>query len=527
MVRAYHLRRVIVELIKKNIHMEQRIKWAASQISLEEDQNISDQKPDAYKIICKSACVKVEETKPVEEAVWIKGCLEYKVLYLTDEKERQMCSMEGKMPFEEKIYTDRNVTGDSLRVHTKVDDLTIRLINSRKMNIRCIIGVEITQDNLYDEEVVMDVENPQMCEILKKPLEVTTVVLDTKDIYRVREELEVPDGLPNIYSIIWKDVRMEGLNFIPMDGKIGISGETNCFFLYEGEEEAIPRCFEVSRPFSGMLDVPECRENTQLRMDYEMEPAHIEVKPDYDGEERQIDVEMELKLYIKLYQNATLAVVADAYGIQEKMEPVMKESHCEKILKKENGKIKVNDSWENKGNPGIEMQILRASGNILEEEVKMMEDSAVLSGILHVDILCAVKEESEPYRCISMDIPYEHSVPVNGASQNCPYYSKICIEQLGAIQQGERMDIRAILTYQLMVYQVVAKPLLIDMNKAETGKEQKELPVMSVYFAKENENIWEVGKKYQVPLVTIRNLNQLAEDTLCDGQKVLIVKETV
>ena len=517
-----------MELIKKNIHMEQRIKWAASQISLEEDQNISDQKPDAYKIICKNACVKVEETKPVEEAVWIKGYLEYMVLYLTDERERQMCSMEGKIPFEEKIYTDRNVSGDSLRVCTKVDDLTIRLINSRKMNIRCIIGVEITQDNLYDEEVVMDVENPQMCEILKKPLEVTTVVLDTKDIYRVREELEVPDAMPNIYSIIWKDIRVEGLNFVPMDGKIGISGETNCFFLYEGEEdEVLPRYFEVSRPFSGILDVPECRENTQLRIDYEMEQAHIEVKTDYDGEERQIDMEMELKLYIKLYQNATLAVVADAYGIQEKMEPIMKESRCERILKKEIGKIKVNDSWENRENPGVEMQILRVSGNILEEEVNMIEDSAELSGILHVDVLCATKEESEPYRCISMDIPYEHSVPVHGASQHCPYFGKICIEQLGAMQQGERMDIRAILSYQIMVYQVVAKPLLMDMKRAEMEKEQKPLPVMSVYFAKENENIWEVGKKYQVPLVTIRNLNQLTEDTLSDGQKVLIVKETV
>ena len=92
-----------MELIKKNIHMEQRIKWATAQISLEEDQNISDQKPDAYKIICKNANVKLEETKPVEEAVWIKGTLEYKVLYLTDEKEKRLCSMEGKIPFEEKI----------------------------------------------------------------------------------------------------------------------------------------------------------------------------------------------------------------------------------------------------------------------------------------------------------------------------------------------------------------------------------------------------------------------------------------
>lgn len=516
-----------MELIKKNIHMEQRIKWATAQISLEEDQNISDQKPDAYKIICKNASVKVEETKPVEEAVWIKGTLEYKVLYLTDEKEKQLCSMEGKIPFEEKIYTNKNVSGDSLRVLTRMDDLTIRLINSRKMNIRCIIGVDITQDELYDEEVVMDVENPQMCEILKKPLDVTTIILDTKDIYRVREELEVPDGMPNIYSIIWKDIRIEGLNFVPMDGKVGISGETNCFFLYEGEEETVPQYFEISRPFSGILDVPECRENTQLRMDYEIEHAHIEVKPDYDGEERQIDMEMEIKLYIKLYQNATLSVVADAYGIQEKMEPVMRESRCEKIIKRESGKIKVNDTWENKEKPGMETQILRISGSILEEEVVLIEDGVELGGILHVDILCAVNEENEPYRCISMDIPYEHSISLSGVAEQTSYYGKVCIEQLGVMLQGDKIEIRSILSYQLMVYQMMAKSLLVDMKRVEAEKEQKVLPVMSVYFAKENESIWEVGKKYQVPLVTIRNLNQLTEDTLCDGQKVLIVKESI
>lgn len=517
-----------MELIKKNIHMEQRIKWAAAQISLEEDQNISDQKPDAYKIICKNACVKVEETKPVEEAVWIKGFLEYKVLYLTDEKEKQLCSIEGNIPFEEKIYTDKNVSGESLRVLAKVDDLTIRLINSRKLNIRSIVGVVITQDELYDEEVVMDVEDPQMCEILKKPLDVTTIVLDTRDIYRVREELEVPDGMPNIYTIIWKDIRVEGLNFVPMDGKIGISGETNGFFLYEGEEEdSIPRYFEVSRPFSGILDIPECRENTLLRIDYEVEPAHVEVKPDYDGEERQIDMEVEMKLYIKLYQNVTVSVVADAYGILEKMDPVMKESRCEKIIKKESGKIKTGDTWENTEKPGAEMQILRVSGHILEEEVELKEEEAQLSGILHVDVLCAVKEENDPYRCISMDIPYDHNVSVNGAAHQCPYYGKICLEQLGTVMQGDKIEVRAILTYQLMVYQTVAEPLLMDMRKTEAEKDQKVLPVMSVYFAKENESIWEVGKKYQVPLTTIRDLNQLTEDTLHDGQKVLIVKEMV
>lgn len=521
-----------MELVKKNIHMERRIKCSEAQISLEEDQNISDQKPDAYKIICKNAWVKVEETKPVEEAVWIKGFLGYSVLYLTDEKEKRLCSIEGKIPFEEKIYTEKNVSGDSLRVLAKVDDLTIRLINSRKLNIRSIISAVITQDELYDEEVVMDMENPQMqenmagCEILKKPLDVTAVVLDTRDIYRVREEWEVPDGMPNIYSLVWQDVRLDGLNFVPMDGKIAISGETNGFFLYEGEEEEnLPRYFESSRAFSGILDIPECRENSQIRIDYEAEPALVEVKPDYDGEERQITIEIELKLYIKLYQNMTIPVVADAYGISEKMEPVMKESRLEKIIKKENGKIKVSDTGENTESPGTEMQILRVSSHILEEMVNMKEAEAELSGIFHADLLCAVKEENDPYRCISVDIPFEHSIAVNGADPNCPYYGKLCIEQVSAIIQGDKIEIRAILTYQFLAYQIVAEPLLIDMKKIDAEKENEVLPVMSVYFAKDHENIWEIGKKYQVPLGTIRNLNQLTEDTLQEGQKILIVKE--
>ena len=44
-----------MELIKKNIHMDHCQELAYTQISLEEDQNISDQKPDALRVICKKA----------------------------------------------------------------------------------------------------------------------------------------------------------------------------------------------------------------------------------------------------------------------------------------------------------------------------------------------------------------------------------------------------------------------------------------------------------------------------------------
>ena len=516
-----------MELIKKNIHMEHRINWASTQISLEEDQNISDQKPDAFKIICKKAGVKVEEAKPVEEAVWVKGVLDYTVLYLTDEKEKRLCSMEGQIPFEEKVYTEKNVSGDSMRIQTKAEDLSILVINSRKINIRSVIGLEITQDELYDEEVAVDVNHQEHCEILKKPMDITTILLDTRDIYRIREEIQVPDGLPNIYSLIWKNVRIDGLSFTPMEGRIGIAGEVNAFFLYEGEEEeTMPRYFEVNRPFSGVLEVPECKENMQIRMDYEVEPVYIETKPDYDGEERQIELDAEIRLYIKIYQNMTLSLVADAYSISENIVPVMKDSTAERILKKESGKIKVSDMWENTENPGEELQILHIDGNLSEEEVQIGEEEAGLDGVVHVEILCSVNDEMNPYRCIGMDIPYHHSLTVNGAMPQSPYYGKVCIEQINAVMQGERIEARVILMYQLLVYQIVSEPLLTEIKREESNPE-KTLPGMAVYFAKDNENIWEIGKKYQVPLCGIRDINQLNTDVLQEGQKILIVKEMV
>lgn len=517
-----------MELVKKNIHMERQINWASTQVSIEEDQNISDQKPDAFKIICKKADVKTEEIRPVEEAVWVKGVMEYRILYLTDEKEKGLCSMEGKIPFEEKIYTEKNVSGEGLRAEVIVEDVTIRLINSRKLNIRAILGLTLKQGELYDEEVVVDVEEPKKCEILKKPIEVTTMALDTRDIYRIREEIQVPDGFPNIYNLLWKDIKVDGVMFTIMEGRIGISGEVNAFFMYEGEEEEnIPRYFEISRPFSGTLDIAESRENMPFRVDYEPENINVEIKPDYDGEEREIDLDIELRLYIKMYNNCVIPLVADAYGIQENLIPVMKDAELMRVAGKEEGKIKVNSVWENTEDPGSELQILHTDGMLVEDKMNVKEGEISLDGVAHIELLCASNAETLPYRCVMLDIPYNHTLTVSGAMPWNPCSGRVGIEQINAVVQGDRIEVRVILAYRLFVHDKMKERLLVELKRTEAEENEKAFPVMSVYFARDNENIWEVGKRYRVSLDSIRKINELGTDELQEGQKLLIVKELV
>lgn len=517
-----------MELIKKNIHMEHCQNLAYTQISLEEDQNISDQKPDAFRVVCKKADVRIGETKAQDDYVLIKGALVYQVLYLTDEAEKRICSMNGEIAFEEKVYTNRSSMYDEVRIAARAEDMTIRLINSRKINIRCIVAVSVLCDSLYDEEIVTDVMEPTSCEILKKTLDITSIVLDTRDIFRIKDEFSVPDGYPNIYELVWKDIRIDGLRFIPMDGRIGVQGEWTAFIMYEGEEEeTVPRCFEISRPIDGYLEVPDCRDNMTLCVDWEPEQAQMEVRTDYDGEERLVGLDMELKLFIKLYSNEELPVVADAYGLQERLEPVMKDGTYKYIIKNECGKIKISDTWEKQDNSEQITQILHTVACIVDEKNVVADNEISITGVVHMELLCKTEDPNEPYCCVTLDVPYKQNVSVMQLTKDSPYYVKTSIEQIHAAIQGDRIEVRGLLGYCLIAYRKTVEPMLVGMEKVIDKGQEKALPVMSVYFAKEQEALWDIGKKYRVSLNGIKEINQINSDVLSGGERILIAKEIV
>ena len=69
-----------MELIKKNIHMDRVRTQAVSQITLEEDMNIPDQKPDVNSLCFDRASVMIDEVKPYTDYVQVRGRLCFAVL---------------------------------------------------------------------------------------------------------------------------------------------------------------------------------------------------------------------------------------------------------------------------------------------------------------------------------------------------------------------------------------------------------------------------------------------------------------
>ena len=50
------------------------------------------------------------------------------------------------------------------------------------------------------------------------------------------------------------------------------------------------------------------------------------------------------------------------------------------------------------------------------------------------------------------------------------------------------------------------------------------LPGIAVYMVKAGDSLWDIGKRYYVPVSAIRQTNNLSSDEIKAGDKLLIVK---
>ena len=120
-----------MDLVKKNIHMDRIRSEAVNQITLEDDLNVPDQKPDVSSLNFENGTIIIDEVRPGTDQVNVRGRLIFDVLYHTNEGGSSLISLEGKIPFEEKINMQGIRSTDDVMVEGQIEDLSINIINSR------------------------------------------------------------------------------------------------------------------------------------------------------------------------------------------------------------------------------------------------------------------------------------------------------------------------------------------------------------------------------------------------------------
>lgn len=517
-----------MELVKKNIHFNRIAKEARNQITLEEDVNIPDTKEDIEAILFHNNRIIIEEAKAGDQKVHIRGKIVYSILYRSEESGR-LCSMEGSIPIDEQLYMEGISGADKVMVKSQVEDFSVGIINSRKISIQTILELYVYVQELYDEQITTGLNDVE-CEVLQKECDFTQLAVCKKDIFRFRENINIPNNMPNVEDIVWSSIKVQDVEYKPLDGQLSVQGKVHVFVIYDGERESRNQMYQATIPFSTVMECSGSNMNMTSQITYEIVDSQLHLETDFDGEARSFSVELVLELDMKLYEPQKVAVLWDIYGIQKDLNPNAETIAYDVLIGQQNGTIKVSDKMNLSEAENGQAKILYADCKSLLEKCDVTNDGILINGMLACQVFYQVGMDENEHSSSQWMIPFSQMVEwpegISGKMENISCNVQLnCSEPQFAFDMDGNMEAKANVAYDILAFEKMAGRNITNVDVKEMDMEKcNNLPSMAIYFAKQGDTLWEMGKKYCVPIKQIREMNHLSSDEMKAGEKVLIVR---
>lgn len=516
-----------MELLKKNIHMNWQKARAENRMTLSEDFNIPDKKPDALGLIQKKGTVKLDEVRAGDGQMQIKGNLEVHILYAAEGDGPSIHRLKAKIPFEEKMVLAGAAPGDVVDVRPELEDLKVRLINSRKFSIQALISLEGVLEELYDVQAGVEVHAEEGLSIKTRELNPLSLAVRTRDILRIKEEISLSSNKPNIGELLWDSVELRGSDVRVLDGELDIRGELFVFVLYEADGEKNTReWMEASLPFQQKIECPGSKTSHVPDVDISLTGVELQEAPDYDGEQRLIQVEAVLGLNIRLYEEENVRILEDVYTPEKELMPVKKEETYESLVIRNYSKCRSADRIKMSKEAPRMLQFCHSQGDVRIDDAEMTPKGIQVEGSIHVTILYVTSDDTMPFAVMQGDVPFQQLVEVEGLDENCRFRINAGLEQLSAAMiDSEEIEVKAGVSLNVFVVRNHKASCMTEIKEKELDMQSiQEMPGIVGHLVQQGDSLWDIAKACRTTPEKIREWNHLDTEEPVPGTRLVILK---
>lgn len=519
---------VNMELERKYVTLNHRRGRAVSQVTLEEDLNVPDQKPDIFRIVHKQGEFLADEVKGETGKVKVRGIFLYRILYIAEGGERMPEFLEGSIPVDETIFLNDMEENDLVDFHWEMEDLHVSAIHSRKANIKSVLA--LSAEALKEQPVPLMISPAEEADLYVKtcPVRLQQEVIHKKDTIRIREEINLPPGRPNIRRLIWKETRLQSTEVRQEEGRLRVKGELIVFFLYECEDEpGRLQWLEQGLPFHQEIECEACHSDLMGKAQVSLQRADLELQADYDGEPRTVRVEGVLELLMRYFEEMTEEVLCDAYSLTREIMPKAEQYPWDFVQGISDSRARVGGRMKLKETePGI-LQILNTGARLHLEHTQGSEQGVLTQGTVELWVLYTTSDDSQPLACATQAFPFEHVAELQEGSKNCDWQTFLCLDQLNvAMLDARELEMKAVLQMQVIFTQKEDLTLVEELTEAPLDMERiRRMPGMVIHVVQPEETLWDISKAHATSCEAVTELNELKEEPLKPGQKILLVKE--
>lgn len=516
-----------MELRKENVQILRVKSRAVNQVTFDEDYNVPDVKPDIGRMIQNQGEIQIEEVKLSDDQAFIKARLGVDLLYVAEEEEGRVYSLSASLPIEESLNLEGIESGDKMCLKWEIEDLSLHVINSRKLNVKALVTFFAAVDELGDLALPVGLQEEEVsCK--KKTVRIMGLRIHKKDTMRLKEEIPLASNKPNIHQILWNTLEVRGLDLRPDEDKVAVKGEIFVFVLYEGDDEGNPlQWMEHSIPFRGEVECAGCTGDMIPNIEVSILQRQLEVKPDPDGEERLMQAEAVLELDMKIYQEEEHELLMDVYSPSVQCRPVARKEVLEGLLVRNFSKCRLNDRVEVKETQGKILQICHSHGKIKVDRTRVVENGILAEGVVQIKVLYIVGNDDMPFYSMEAMIPFSHVIEAKDIDDSCTYFLRTDLEQLSTTMvDSNEIEVKIVLNLNVLVLRREEVSLMEAIEEEPLDpKIIQSMPGITVYITQQGDTLWDIAKNFYTTAEQIKWVNQLEGDEIQPYQPLLLVKD--
>ncbi|HOQ17276.1 MAG: DUF3794 domain-containing protein [Epulopiscium sp.] len=520
-----------LELIKETVEFDQIIGKESVQIIVEGDIIVPDIKPDILKVLQIDGKIDMGQLDISADRLNYKGQVKVNILYAAEGSERSIHTMSASLSMDDFINMDGIKKDMSYQLDYFLEHLDYSLINSRKLNVRALITLNAKVVDKKQNAVVVGTDSRAPIQVQTRDFNYYKTVGSKQDKIIIKDELTVPAGKANIQEILKNDISLSNKEVRTGDDTITVKGYLNIRTLYAssmGEKEI--EYMEHSIPYNGSIDCPGAgsEEGIYCYVDIKVSNYHVQVKPDLDGEERILDIEVELQVNVRVISVENLKIIDDAYCPGKEILIRKEKIPYQRLVNKLKEVITLNEVINIDSDLPDINYIYNVEVRPKIEEIQLFEDKIALEGMAEVKMIYMSEDEEKPVCVYESMLPFKKNIVAEGASLEKKLEVKVDVDDIIYSRESQKdFQVNIILNLDVDIIDEQKVEIIVDMTEKDLDPDVLlNMPSLIIYMVQCGDTLWKIAKKYNTTVEELVAINDIENpDKIYPGQKLLIIKK--
>lgn len=509
-----------MELINENINIAESVASGKTQTLAEGDIIVPDIKPDILKILQVDAISSVTDKEISNESISLSGKVDLKILYIPDSENDRLKSITATFDYRDNIE-NKNISPDSFAViNTNVERVEFSLINSRKLRIKTVVSFEYEIININETTISVGINGCDTIEMQTERISLQNCIDLSEHYFEVQESIELPNGHGSAKELLKLDMNLSDTEYKTTSGKIIVKGNINLCTLYNNTDGDVEYC-ESQIPFTEVFESTLTEEECICDIDFEICEKETTIEEDSDGDLRIINTSVIITARVNAFEEAKIDMISDCYIPFSKTNAEKEKIVLTEITSKPSIQNTVRDVIET----GTKIPPISGIYNVITTPVvkkaEINGSKLLCEGYIEACILYLSDSTENPVYSIKKEIPFSYLTDTQTDADNVTARIKSEIKHTGyTLNAAGEVEIRCILS---LCADIVRTRELEVIKNIEEGQSQKEDGAgIVICFVQPGDTLWSIAKNYCVPRESIIKFNDLKDDNVKCGTRLLI-----